>query len=91
MPQLFRGELRSPRVGEDNLAGRRVDDVSVQLVATASSNFPYAMWVSSPPNIDSAEIVRKVLECRDLAPQSQIEPTLDVRRLGLGGNDWLAY
>lgn len=53
-------------------------------------NFPYAMWVSSPLNIDSAEILRKVLEDHELAPQSDVEPTLDVSQLQLGGNDWLA-
>ncbi|MEE4026007.1 ABC transporter substrate-binding protein [Gordonia sp. PKS22-38] len=54
-------------------------------------NFPYAMWVSSPLNIDTAEILRQVLEEHDLAPQSGIEPTLDVTQLQLGGNDWLEY
>lgn len=53
-------------------------------------NFPYAMWVSSPLNIDGAEILRTVLEEHGLAPRSEIEPSLDVSRLELGGNDWLA-
>ena len=52
-------------------------------------NLPYAMWVSSPLNIDAAETIRFVLERHGLAPASGIEPELDVTQLGLGGNDWL--
>ncbi|MCR8898917.1 ABC transporter substrate-binding protein [Gordonia sp. GONU] len=52
-------------------------------------NLPYAMWVSSPLNIDAAETLRSVLEAHDLVPASGITPTLDVRQLGLSGNDWL--
>ncbi|MBX5488938.1 Vitamin B12-binding protein [Mycolicibacterium hassiacum DSM 44199] len=52
-------------------------------------NLPYAMWVSSPLNIDAAETLRSVLENHGLAPASGITPRLDVTRLGLTGNDWL--
>jgi iron complex transport system substrate-binding protein len=52
-------------------------------------NLPYAMWVSSPLNIDAAETLRAVLENHGLTPQSGIAPALDVRSLGLAGNDWL--
>ena len=52
-------------------------------------NLPYAMWVSSPLNIDAAETLRSVLEKHDLAPESGITPALDVEQLNLGGNDWL--
>lgn len=52
-------------------------------------NLPYAMWVSSPLNIDAAETLRAVLENHDLAPDTGIEPSIDVTELGLGGNDWL--
>lgn len=52
-------------------------------------NLPYAMWVSSPLNIDAAEIMRNVLENHGLAPESGIVPSLDVAQLDLGGNNWL--
>ncbi|BBY83396.1 putative iron compound ABC transporter, substrate-binding protein [Mycolicibacterium pulveris] len=52
-------------------------------------NLPYAMWVSSPLNIDAAETLRSVLEKHGLAPQSGITPSLDAGQLDLAGNDWL--
>lgn len=39
-------------------------------------NLPYAMWTSSPLNIDAAEHVRKGLEKFQLAPKSDIKPAL---------------
>ena len=53
-------------------------------------NLPYAMWVSGPLNIDAAEWVRRSLEHFGLAPDSGIEPTLDITDLtNLDGNEWL--
>lgn len=53
-------------------------------------NLPYAMWVSGPLNIDAAESVRRSLEHFGLAPDSGIEPSLDVTGLtDLAGNEWL--
>ncbi|MFE6645574.1 ABC transporter substrate-binding protein [Nocardioides sp. NPDC057772] len=53
-------------------------------------NLPYAMWVSGPLNIDAAEWVRRSLEHFGLAPESGIEPELDITELaGLTGNEWL--
>jgi len=53
-------------------------------------NLPYAMWVSGPLNIDAAEWVRRSLEHFGLAPESEIEPTLDITDLtNLAGNEWL--
>ncbi|SDK69125.1 iron complex transport system substrate-binding protein [Nocardioides sp. YR527] len=53
-------------------------------------NLPYAMWVSGPINIDAAEWVRRSLEHFGLAPESGIEPRLDIADLtNLVGNQWL--
>lgn len=53
-------------------------------------NLPYAMWVSGPLNIDAAEWVRRSLEHFGLAPESGIEPSLDISELtNLDGNEWL--
>ncbi|MDP9794215.1 iron complex transport system substrate-binding protein [Catenuloplanes nepalensis] len=53
-------------------------------------NLPYALWVSGPMNIDSAEWVRKSVEHFGLAPASDITPTLDLTKLrDLPGNAWL--
>ncbi len=53
-------------------------------------NLPYAMWTSSPLNIDGAEYIRKSLEYFKLQPESQIEPQLDLTKLTqLEGNEWL--
>jgi len=53
-------------------------------------NLPYAMWVSGPLNIDAAEWVRRSLEHFGLAPDSGIDPTLDISDLtNLAGNEWL--
>lgn len=54
-------------------------------------NLPYAMWVSGPLNIDAAEWVRHAVEHFGLAPESGIEPTLDITQLAeLPGNDWVS-
>lgn len=39
---------------------------------------PYALWTSSPLNIDAAEHVRKGLESYDLVPASSVSPQLDL-------------
>lgn len=53
-------------------------------------NLPYAMWTSGPLNIDGAELLRKGLEAYDLAPNSGLNPGLDITKLAkLPGNDWL--
>ncbi|WP_295627093.1 ABC transporter substrate-binding protein [uncultured Corynebacterium sp.] len=41
-------------------------------------NLPYAMWVSSPLNIDAAEHLRRALEGFDLVPESGIDPAIDL-------------
>lgn len=41
-------------------------------------NLPYAMWVSSPLNVDAAEILRKALEEYGLAPESEIQPEFEL-------------
>lgn len=77
---------------EEKIAALRGNPASRNLKAVRENrfiNFPYAMWVSSPLNIDAAEVLRSVLEDHGLAPQSGIAPRLDVRQLGLAGNDWL--
>ncbi|WP_372516613.1 ABC transporter substrate-binding protein [Mycolicibacterium flavescens] len=77
---------------EEKIAALRSNPASRNLRAVRESRFvnlPYAMWVSSPLNIDAAETLRSVLEKRGLAPQSGITPSLDVAQLGLAGNDWL--
>ncbi|AQA06625.1 iron transporter [Mycobacterium sp. MS1601] len=77
---------------EDKIAALRSNPASRNLKAVQENRFvnlPYAMWVSSPLNIDTAEILRAVLENHDLAPQSGIKPTLDATQLNLPGNDWL--
>ncbi|SDK06241.1 iron complex transport system substrate-binding protein [Nonomuraea maritima] len=42
-------------------------------------NLPYALWTSSPLNIDAAEQIRKALERWHLAPRSTIVPRSDDR------------
>lgn len=77
---------------EEKIEVLRSNPASRNLKAVRESRFvnlPYAMWVSSPLNIDAAEIMRHVLERHGLAPQSDITPVLDVTRLNLAGNDWL--
>ncbi|MGV9803707.1 ABC transporter substrate-binding protein [Mycobacterium sp. NPDC003449] len=77
---------------EEKIAALRSNPASRNLKAVRENRFvnlPYAMWVSSPLNIDAAEILRSVLEKHGLAPQSGVAPTLDVARLKLAGNDWL--
>ncbi len=77
---------------EEKIAVLRSNPASRNLKAVRESRFvnlPYAMWVSSPLNIDAAEVMRHVLERHGLAPHSGIEPTLDVQQLNLAGNDWL--
>lgn len=77
---------------EEKIAALRSNPASRNLKAVRENrfiNFPYAMWVSSPLNIDAAETLRSVLERHDLAPASGTVPRLDVAALGLAGNDWL--
>lgn len=77
---------------EEKIDALRSNPASRNLRAVRENRFinlPYAMWVSSPLNIDAAEVLRSVLENHGLAPQSGITPTLDVKSLGLAGNDWL--
>jgi len=47
------------------------------------------MWTSGPMNIDAAEILRQALETYGLAPDSSIEPVIDISELGMAGNPWL--
>lgn len=77
---------------EQKIAALRSNPASRNLKAVRENRFvnlPYAMWVSSPLNIDAAETLRSVLEKHGLAPKSTITPTLDVASLKLAGNDWL--
>ncbi|MDS1116827.1 ABC transporter substrate-binding protein [Gordonia westfalica] len=77
---------------EEKIAALKSNPASKNLKAVRENRFvnlPYAMWVSSPLNIDAAETLRSVLEKHDLAPESGITPALDVEQLNLGGNDWL--
>ncbi|MGV0837874.1 ABC transporter substrate-binding protein [Mycolicibacterium thermoresistibile] len=77
---------------EEKISALRNNPASRNLRAVRESRFinlPYAMWVSSPLNIDAAETLRSTLEKHGLAPQSGITPSLDVKQLGLDGNDWL--
>lgn len=77
---------------EDKIAVLRSNPASRNLTAVRENRFvnlPYAMWVSSPLNIDAAETLRWVLEKHNLAPRSGVTPRLDVAQLGLAGNDWL--
>ncbi|GII59282.1 putative iron compound ABC transporter, substrate-binding protein [Planotetraspora thailandica] len=45
-------------------------------------NLPYALWTSSPLNIDAAEQIRKALERWNLVPESTIVPRFDDRVAG---------
>ncbi|MGV0790895.1 ABC transporter substrate-binding protein [Mycolicibacterium sp. XJ1819] len=77
---------------EEKIETLRSNPASKNLRAVRENRFvnlPYAMWVSSPLNIDAAETLRSVLEKHGLAPQSGITPSLDVAQLNLAGNDWL--
>lgn len=77
---------------DEKIAALRSNPASRNLKAVRENRFvnlPYAMWVSSPLNIDAAEIMRNVLENHGLAPESGITPALDVAQLDLGGNNWL--
>lgn len=51
-------------------------------------NLPYAMWCSSPLNIDAAEWIRVALEQYDLVPDSDITPELSLPE-SLDGVDYL--
>lgn len=78
---------------EDKIAALRSNPASRSLRAVRENRFinlPYAMWVSSPLNIDAAETLRKALERQGSLPASSITPSLDVASLGLKGNDLLA-
>lgn len=41
-------------------------------------NLPYAMWTNGPLNVDAAEHLRKSLEDAQLAPESSIQPQLQL-------------
>ncbi|MGE2724828.1 ABC transporter substrate-binding protein [Mycolicibacterium pulveris] len=80
------------QTAEEKIAALKSNPASRNLKAVRENRFinlPYAMWVSSPLNIDAAETLRSVLEKHGLAPRSGITPSLDVAQLGLAGNDWL--
>lgn len=51
-------------------------------------NLGYAMWCSSPLNVDAAEILRKGLETFGLVPESEIEPALELPE-SLDGQEYL--
>lgn len=78
---------------EEKVAVLEANPASRNLTAVREKRFvnlPYAMWVSSPLNIDAAEWVRSAVEHFGLAPESGIEPSLDITRLeDLPGNDWI--
>ncbi|MCF8587366.1 ABC transporter substrate-binding protein [Gordonia sp. HY285] len=77
---------------EEKIASLRSNPASRSLRAVQEKRFinlPYAMWVSSPLNIDAAEILRKALEQQGSLPESSITTSLDVASLGLNGNDLL--
>ncbi len=78
---------------EDKVAVLQANPASRDLDAVREERFvnlPYAMWVSGPMNIDAAEWVRAAVEDFGLAPESGIEPTLDITALDeLPGNDWV--
>lgn len=78
---------------EDKVAVLQANPASRGLEAVQEERFvnlPYAMWVSGPLNIDAAEWVRTAVEHFGLAPESGIEPTLDITGLSeLPGNDWI--
>lgn len=77
---------------EEKVAVLKANPASANLEAVQEERFvnlPYALWVSSPQNIDAAEWVRLAAEHYDLVPPSGIEPTLDITELdSLPGNDW---
>lgn len=53
-------------------------------------NLPYAMWCSSPLNIDAAEWIRVALEAYGLVPESDITPKLSLPT-SLDGLDHLPH
>ena len=77
---------------EEKMEALRRHPASRNLTAVKENRFvnlPYAMWVSSPLNIDAAETLRSVFEKHGLAPDTGVTPEVDVSELGLAGNDWL--
>ncbi|MFW6774258.1 ABC transporter substrate-binding protein [Nocardioides sp. CPCC 205120] len=78
---------------EDKVEVLRSNPASRDLAAVREERFvnlPYALWVSGPLNIDAAEWVRRAVEHFGFAPESGIEPTLDITALDeLPGNDWV--
>ncbi|MDF9716827.1 ABC transporter substrate-binding protein [Nocardioides sp. ChNu-153] len=78
---------------EDKVEVLRSNPASRDLAAVREERFvnlPYALWVSSPLNIDAAEWVRRAVEHYGFAPESGIEPTLDITALDeLTGNEWI--
>lgn len=80
------------QTAEQKIEALRANPASRNLKAVREGHFlnlPYAMLVSSPLNIDAAEILRQVFERHQLAPVSDVRPSLDLASLHLAGNDWL--
>lgn len=66
---------------EDKVEVLRTNPATRDLPAVVAGRFlnlPFAMWTSSPLNVDAAEHLRVALEAGDLAPRSGIEARLDV-------------
>ncbi|ACU37783.1 periplasmic binding protein [Actinosynnema mirum DSM 43827] len=66
---------------EDKVAVLRTNPATRDLPAVVEGRFlnlPFAMWTSSPLNVDAAEHLRGALEAGNLVPRSGIEARLDV-------------
>lgn len=76
---------------EDKVALLKANPVTRDLPAVQENRFinlNYAMWVSSPLNVDAAEIVRKAMERFQLVPESTITPALELPA-SLPGREYL--
>ncbi|MDO4632046.1 MAG: ABC transporter substrate-binding protein [Corynebacterium sp.] len=72
---------------EDKVKMLKENDVAKDLPAVKKNRFinlPYAMWTSSPLNIDAAEYVRKAYEKFGLAPQSDVATHLTLPESSAG-------
>ncbi|GAA1287354.1 ABC transporter substrate-binding protein [Saccharothrix xinjiangensis] len=68
---------------EDKVAVLRGNPATRDLPAVVEGRFlnlPFAMWTSSPLNVDAAEHLRTALEARDLLPRSEVRARLDLPR-----------
>ncbi len=78
---------------EEKVALLKANPASRDLPAVKENrivNLPYALWVSSPLNIDAAEWVRRSVEHFGLVPESGIQTQLDITQLSeLPGNEWV--